>query len=173
MQISWSRGQSHLPCHLTIQHRPSYIDYRCLDKMIIKKKYPLPLIAYLFNQLGMTWYFTKLNLRLRYYQICIAKGQEAKTVCITRYGAFEYFAMTIGLTNGTKKKIYSQALGCIYEARVRQDGTGTWAKCTAIRLNKAWVRCSGTVWVWVRASQGCIMVRCVQCNARVQKSKNP
>ncbi|CAN6710507.1 unnamed protein product [Malus baccata var. baccata] len=69
------------------------IDYRALNKITIKNKYPLPLIADLFDQLGEARYFTKLDLRSGYYQVRIAPGDESKTAMVTRYGSFEYKVM--------------------------------------------------------------------------------
>nr|GEZ92490.1 uncharacterized protein [Tanacetum cinerariifolium] len=60
------------------------IDYRVLNKVIIKNKYPIPLIADLFDQLGNARYFTKLDFRSGYYQVRIAEGDEAKMTCVTR-----------------------------------------------------------------------------------------
>nr|GFC76802.1 uncharacterized protein [Tanacetum cinerariifolium] len=61
------------------------IDYRALNKVIIKNKYPIPLIADLFDQLEKARYFTKLDLRSRYYQVRITEGDEAKTTYVTWY----------------------------------------------------------------------------------------
>ncbi|CAM8882847.1 unnamed protein product [Rhodiola kirilowii] len=55
------------------------IDYWALNKVTIKNKYPIPLIAYLFDQLGHARYFTKLDLRSGYYQVRIAEEDEPKT----------------------------------------------------------------------------------------------
>ena len=75
------------------------IDYRALNKVTIKNKNPIPLIANLFNQLGKARYFTKLDLRLGYYQVRITEGDKPKTTCVTRYGSYEFLMMPFGLTN--------------------------------------------------------------------------
>ncbi|XP_054793649.1 uncharacterized protein LOC129299213 [Prosopis cineraria] len=75
------------------------IDYRTLNKITIKNKYPIPLIADLFDQLRKARYFSKLDLRSGYYQVRIAAGDESKTTCVTRYGAFEFLVMPFRLTN--------------------------------------------------------------------------
>jgi len=65
----------------------------------VKNKYPIPLIADLFDRLGQAKVFTKMDLRKGYYQVRIAEGDEPKTACVTRYGAFEWLVMPFGLTN--------------------------------------------------------------------------
>lgn len=52
------------------------IDYRALNKVTIKKKYPTPLIADLFDQLSGRRYFTKFDLQSGYYQVRIAEGEH-------------------------------------------------------------------------------------------------
>nr|GEY07583.1 uncharacterized protein [Tanacetum cinerariifolium] len=75
------------------------IDYQKLNKVTIKNKYPILLIADLFDQLGKARYFTKMDLRSGYYQVRIAKEDEAKTTCFTQYGSYEFLVMSFGLTN--------------------------------------------------------------------------
>jgi len=72
------------------------IDYRTLNKIIIKIKYSIPHIDDLFDQLGYTRYFTKVDLRSRYYQVYIAKGDEPKMACVARYGSYQFLVMPFG-----------------------------------------------------------------------------
>lgn len=75
------------------------INYKALNKVTIKNKYPIPLIVDLFNQLGGARYFTKLDLRSGYYQVRIAEGDEPKTICVMHYKAYKFLVMPFGLTN--------------------------------------------------------------------------
>lgn len=75
------------------------VDYRALNKVTIKNKYPVPLVEDLFDRLSKATYFTKLDLRSGYWQVRIAAGDEGKTTCVTRYGSYEFLVMPFGLTN--------------------------------------------------------------------------
>ena len=74
-------------------------DLRALNKVTIKNKYPIPLAAELFDKLSKASYFTKLDLRSGYWQVRIAVGDEGKTICVTRYGSYEFLVMPFGLKN--------------------------------------------------------------------------
>ena len=77
------------------------IGYKALNKVIVRNKYPLPIISDLFDQLHEAKYFTKLDLRSGYYQVRITKGDKPRMTCVTRYGAFEFLVMPFGLTNAS------------------------------------------------------------------------
>ncbi len=59
------------------------VDYRALNKVTVKNRYPLPRIDDLFDWLSGAKVFSRIDLRSRYYQIRIAQGDEEKTACRT------------------------------------------------------------------------------------------
>ena len=75
------------------------VDYRGLNKITVKNKYPLPLISESLDRLQGAKIFTKLDLRNGYHNVRIKKGDEWKTAFRTRNGLFEYTTMPFGLTN--------------------------------------------------------------------------
>jgi hypothetical protein len=75
------------------------VDYRALNEVTIKNKYPLPKIDDLFDQLKGAKYFSKIDLRSGYYQLKIQSEDMLKTTLVTRYGQYEFTVMPFGLTN--------------------------------------------------------------------------
>jgi len=75
------------------------VEYRVLNKITIKNKYPLPLMGKLRSRLGKATIFTKLNLKNGYYLIGMSEGEQWKTALKSRYGLYEYTAIPCGLCN--------------------------------------------------------------------------
>ena len=75
------------------------VDYRQLNDVTIKNKYPLPRIDDLFDQLSGAKVFCKIDLRTGYHQLKIKKEDIPKTAFTTRYGLYEYTVMSFGITN--------------------------------------------------------------------------
>lgn len=75
------------------------VDYRGLNKVSVKNRYPLPLISEILDRLTGAKYFSKIDVKDTYYRIRIKEGDEWKTAFRTRYGHFEYTVMPFGLTN--------------------------------------------------------------------------
>lgn len=75
------------------------VDYRYLNDITIKDRYPIPLIGNLTDQLAKAKFFTKMDLRYGYHLVRIAEGDEWKTAFSTRHGQFEYTVMPLGLCN--------------------------------------------------------------------------
>jgi Reverse transcriptase (RNA-dependent DNA polymerase) len=75
------------------------IDYRELNKVTVKNRYPLPRIDDLFDQLRGSSVYSKIDLRTGYHQMRIRPKDVEKTAFRTRYGHYKYLVMPFGLTN--------------------------------------------------------------------------
>ncbi|KAL2235936.1 UNVERIFIED_CONTAM: RNA-directed DNA polymerase [Sesamum indicum] len=76
-------------------------DYRALNKITMKNKYPILLVGDCFDRLSRVKYCTKIDLMSGYWQVRIKESDEAKTMVVTRYGAFEFLVISFCLTNAS------------------------------------------------------------------------
>jgi hypothetical protein len=82
------------------------VDYRPLNAVTIKNKYPLPHIDILFDQLAGAQVFSKIDLHSGYHQINIHAKDIPKTTFTMRYGLYEYLVMSFGLMNALAHFMY-------------------------------------------------------------------
>jgi hypothetical protein len=82
------------------------VNYRPLNAVTIKNKYPLPRVDILFNQLAGAKVFSKIDLRSGYHKIKIRSSDIPKIAFSTRYGLYEYLVMSFGLTNAPAYFMY-------------------------------------------------------------------
>jgi hypothetical protein len=82
------------------------VDYRALNLVTVKNKYPLPRIVDLFDQLRGVCVFSKIILQSGYHQLKVQECNILKTAFVLRYGLYEFMVMSFGLTNAPAYFMY-------------------------------------------------------------------
>ena len=82
------------------------IDYRALNKITLKNRYPLPRIDDLLDQLQHAKYLTKLDLKLGYHQVRVKEEDTWKTAFKTRKGLYECLVIPFGMCNASTTFMY-------------------------------------------------------------------
>ena len=96
------------------------VDYRGLNAMTVKNRYPLPLPNEILDRLQGAKHFTKIDLCSGYSHVRIDEGDEWKTAFRTRYGHFKYLVMPFGLTNApaTWQRFINEVLADLIDVNV-------------------------------------------------------
>ncbi|GJZ63429.1 reverse transcriptase domain-containing protein [Tanacetum coccineum] len=106
------------------------IDYRELNKLTVKNRYPLPRIDDLFDQLQGSSIYSKIDLRSGYHQLRVREQDIPKMAFRTRYGHYEFQVMPFGLTNApANEKEHEEHLKTILELLKKEQLYAKFSKC--------------------------------------------
>lgn len=94
------------------------VDYRHLNAITVKHKYPMPIVDELIDELAGAKWFTKLDLRSGFHQIHLVPGEEPKTAFKSHQGLYEFKVMPFGLTNAPAT--FQAAMNSIFATLLRK-----------------------------------------------------
>ncbi|GJT76169.1 putative reverse transcriptase domain-containing protein, partial [Tanacetum coccineum] len=115
------------------------IDYRELNKLIVKNRYPLPRINDLFDQLQGSRVYSKIDLRSGYHQLRVHEEDISKKKFRTSYGHYEFQVMPFGLTNAPAVFIDLMNMVCKpYLDRFKEEFKGIHVDPAKIEAIKDW-----------------------------------